>query len=227
MLTKSLSILSLLPGFVLAQGYYPPPQGNTSPTSSSAATVPTAPPGNSTNINVNVAPGGQLVFQPSNFNAPVGAVVTFFFPAALAHSVTQSTFANPCTHLEATSNSSAGFDSDLVTTSTFTITINDTEPIWFHCKQAQHCGQGMVGSINAPSTGDQTFDNFKAAAAKLGSNAPLESTTGAVTGGVHGIATAAPSSDVGGGSSTKPSSATRVAASAGLALLSVIGISML
>lgn len=41
--------------------------------------------------------------------------------------------------------------------------------IWFFCKSPTHCGLGMVGSINAPATGN-TFDNFQAAAVKIGSN---------------------------------------------------------
>ena len=42
--------------------------------------------------------------------------------------------------------------------------------IWFHCKQVTHCGLGMVGSINAPSSGQYTFQAFQAAAKAIGSN---------------------------------------------------------
>jgi hypothetical protein len=84
------------------------------------------------------------------------------------HSVTQSTFANPCTYLAAGNGSAAGFDSGLQTGTQFTITItNDQErkptfplpslffsfivylilvtAIWFFCKFPEHCGLGMVG----------------------------------------------------------------------------------
>lgn len=85
----------------------------------------------------------------------------------VAHSVTQSTFAAPCTYLAAANGSSGGFDSGLQNTAKqFTVTIeNDQErkptlpssslclrsllilttAVWFFCKSLQHCGNGMVG----------------------------------------------------------------------------------
>jgi len=90
----------------------------------------------------------------------------------------------------------------------------------------------MVGSINAPATGN-TYDKFQAAAIALGSNAPTETGPG-VVGGVHGVATSLPTSDVGqsgstsgsgssgsGGSTTK-SDSVKVMASAGAAVLSAV-----
>lgn len=81
-----------------------------------------------------------------------------------AHSVTQSSFDSPCTHLAASGGNPAGFDSGLTQSSHFSITItNDAErtfhfltispiylletstAIYYHCKQTLHCGQGMVG----------------------------------------------------------------------------------
>jgi hypothetical protein len=32
----------------------------------------------------------------------------------------------------------------------FTITVNDTNPIWFFCGFPSHCELGMAGVINAP-----------------------------------------------------------------------------
>lgn len=32
----------------------------------------------------------------------------------------------------------------------FTITINDTTPIWYYCDHIGHCQAGMVGVINPP-----------------------------------------------------------------------------
>lgn len=50
------------------------------------------------------------------------------FSGALAHSVTQSSFAEPCTYLAAANGSSGGFDSGLQTAVQFTINItNDQE----------------------------------------------------------------------------------------------------
>ncbi|KAH6668523.1 hypothetical protein B0J14DRAFT_601027 [Halenospora varia] len=39
--------------------------------------------------------------------------------------------------------------------------VNDTRPIWFYCSQtsSSHCQSGMVGAINAHSTGD-TLEAF-------------------------------------------------------------------
>ncbi|KAH8094590.1 hypothetical protein DFH11DRAFT_1738537 [Phellopilus nigrolimitatus] len=51
---------------------------------------------------------------------------------------------------------------------TWNLTItNDSSPIWFFCKQlipAPHCDVGMVGAINAPTSGSNTFAAFQAAA---------------------------------------------------------------
>jgi len=222
MLTKSAALL-LLPALAAAQyGYAPPDSSAPSPTAAAAVTIPSAPANTQGHINIDVGFQGKFVFNPPNVNASVGDQVTFYFPGSVAHSVTQSSFAAPCTYLvaNASTNSSAGFDSGLVTASTFTINITDTQPIWFHCKQVTHCGLGMVGSINAPATGN-TFTNFQAAAMNLGSSAPTETDHGAVTGGVHGIAFATPSSDTGAAAGpTKASSATKVVGSACVALLS-------
>jgi plastocyanin len=229
---SKLAFVFFLPAFVLGQDYGAPapgPASSPTPTTSAAATVPSA--SNSTGvIGIDVGANGKFVFSPANITAPVGTLVTFFFPGSIPHSVTQSSFADPCTHLTAntTASTPAGFDSGLVTSSTFTINVTDNQPIWFHCKQVTHCGLGMVGSINAPATGN-TFDKFQAAALQLGSNAPTE-TGPAVTGGVHGVATAAPSSDVGqssgggstGGGSTPKSDSVKVMASAGAAVLSAV-----
>ncbi|KAG6821138.1 hypothetical protein H0H93_005358 [Arthromyces matolae] len=185
----------LIPTFALAQyGGGPAP----SPTSSAApvVAVPSAPPDTTGHLNVDVAFQEQFVFHPSNFTAPNGTQVTFWFPDnGIDHSVTQSSFAAPCTYLAASgNNSAAGFDSGLQHAVNFTITIiDDTQPIWFHCKQLLHCGMGMVGSINAPSAGN-TYANFLAAAIQIG-NSEVAETGGPMTGGVNGIATAPPASD--------------------------------
>ena len=41
---------------------------------------------------------------------------------------------------------------------TYNITVMNTNPIWFYCAQVGHCPKGMVGAVN-PSTTD-TFDMF-------------------------------------------------------------------
>jgi len=127
-------------------------------------------------------PGG-LVFDPPAIGAAVGDQVVFTF-APKAHSVTQSSFANPCGPKE------GGFDSGLIpvpdnTTGNFptwTLTVNDTNPIWAYCKAAantanSHCGKGMVFAINCgPDGAENSFTNFRASALKIGeslaANAP-------------------------------------------------------
>ncbi|OCK80794.1 Cupredoxin [Lepidopterella palustris CBS 459.81] len=117
--------------------------------------------------NVMVGMSG-LTFMPNNTAAAAGDMVTFhFYPAK--HSVVQATFAAPC------EPSAGGFYSGFVPTSsgesmtTFTIMVNDTKPIWFYCSQGTHCQSGMVGAINAATTGN-TVEGFAAAAAKATNN---------------------------------------------------------
>ncbi|KAK7023762.1 high-temperature-induced dauer-formation protein-domain-containing protein [Favolaschia claudopus] len=205
-------------------GYGAPPPPGTTTTPSVA--VPSAPPGDATHVNVDVSPNGAFMFSPNQITAANGTTVTFWFPnQAITHSVTQSSFDAPCSYLAATSNSSAGFDSGLTTSKQFSITItDDTKPIWFHCKQFQHCGMGMVGSINAPQNGTNTFAAFQAAASKIGLSEPQETDTGAVTGGLNAIATNPPAATGSGavGSSPPPGNTgdgLKVVASLGAILL--------
>ncbi|KAN0105455.1 hypothetical protein V8E52_011049 [Russula decolorans] len=146
----------------------------------------------STSVNVQVGAGGQLVYNPSNFTASNGTTVTFSFPSgSLAHSVTQGSFASPCVYLNGTNGT--GFDSGLQTGKQFTILVtNDQEPIWWFCKNTGHCGLGMVGAINPPTSGN-TFEAYVAAAKALGSNEPAISDSGPVSSGVGAVATAASS----------------------------------
>ncbi|KAJ7752086.1 hypothetical protein B0H16DRAFT_1317749 [Mycena metata] len=212
----------LFSSFALAQ-YGGPPPAQTTTTAPAAAAVPSAPANTTGHVNINVAPG-SFTYSPNNFNATNGTQVTFWFPAinqGIMHSVTQGSFANPCTYLAATSNSSAGFDSGLTNSDQFTITItDDTKPIWFHCKFPLHCGLGMVGAINAPTSGN-TFDSFMAAAVKIGSSEVTENDNGAVLSGVNANATAAPSATGSGAlpAATQPSSALKTGVNVGAALL--------
>ncbi|GAA5919802.1 hypothetical protein JCM1841_005872 [Sporobolomyces salmonicolor] len=111
-----------------------------------------------------------LVYTPSNISAAMGDTVTFVFQTR-NHTVTQSSFAAPCQPLVNASTGARGFDSgyvpvasDMLQAPAWTIQILTNGPIWFHCSQIGHCGQGMVGSINAPASGNKTFADFKALA---------------------------------------------------------------
>ncbi|KAL5490165.1 hypothetical protein ACEPAI_4998 [Sanghuangporus weigelae] len=130
-----------------------------------------------TTITVQVGANGGLTYEPSSVNASQGDTIAFQF-LAKNHTVTQSTFANPCT--------ASGVDSGF-----FPVTANATEvpqwsftvnnasaPLWFFCAQTGHCERGMVFAVNP--TAERTFEAFQAAAMSTASNT---SATGSATGG--------------------------------------------
>jgi len=127
------------------------------------------------NHEVTVGANGTLDYNPEAISADVGDTVTFvFYPKN--HTVTQSSLAAPCTPLEG--GISSGFmpvpANQTDNFPTFTITVNDTKPIWIHCEQgantaASHCGKGMVYAINCGQDGAaNSFTNFKNAALSIG-----------------------------------------------------------
>jgi plastocyanin len=212
----SITLMALfLPVFVNAQ--------------SSSSPTATAPTPSASIINVAVVPGTAFVYIPADITAANGTIVNFVFYKTVLHSVTQSTFDHPCTYLAASNSSSAGFDSGLHPGKEFNLTVtNDQEPVYFFCKEAQHCGLGMVGTINAPSTGN-TGAAFLAAAKAIGTNEPtLTTDSGPVTGGVGAVATSTPTSTSSSSpSSSKSSDARRLVARGVFALLApALGIAL-
>ncbi|KAG6847480.1 hypothetical protein H0H93_007858, partial [Arthromyces matolae] len=127
-----------------------------------------------------------LSYTPSNISASIGDTVTFEFHPK-NHTVTQSSFLNPCKSLTETSQTGqigfkSGFvpvDSNATTFPTFTITINDTAPIWGYCGQTGHCAAGMVFSINAVESGPNNFAAFQALAEQSGTSATSSSSASA------------------------------------------------
>lgn len=63
---------------------------------------------------------------------------------------------------------------------TFTVSVNDTKPVWVYCAQANHCTSGMVFAVNAATTGN-TFDAFRAKA--MGSSSSTPPNTSSTGGG--------------------------------------------
>ncbi|RPD81853.1 hypothetical protein L226DRAFT_450467 [Lentinus tigrinus ALCF2SS1-7] len=119
---------------------------------------------------------GDTKFNPEAIFADVGDQVVFTFHQK-NHTATRSSFAAPCSPVD------GGFDSGFMPVAanqtdsfpTYTITVEDTNPIWVFCRQgentaASHCGKGMVFAVNCPSTGANTFDNFKSSALKIGAD---------------------------------------------------------
>ncbi|KAF8217973.1 hypothetical protein K438DRAFT_1656883 [Mycena galopus ATCC 62051] len=122
------------------------------------------------NILVLVGANNQLTFSPSNITANVGDTVTFQFQSK-NHSVTQSSFASPCTPLVGGVDSGFQFvaaDANALPQFSFTIN-NASKPLFFFSKQTavvNECQKGMVFSINADPNSAKSFAAFQAAAEK-------------------------------------------------------------
>jgi len=181
---------------------------------------------------VKVGANSELIFDPSEIdNAAVGDTIAFQFQGK-NHSVTQSSFAAPCTPLAGGANS--GFQpvangSATLPQFSFNIT-NATTPVWFFCAQTtpiSHCGNGMVFALNP--TAAKTFTAFQAAAnaTLTGSSTNGTSSTGAsATGATATGATATGATATGGasagsasspaGTATAPATSTTAAASGAL-----------
>jgi len=147
------------------------------PTSSTTATSTTP-----QQIKVVVGGTGVLAFTPSNIQANVGDTILFEFHQK-NHSVVASSFDAPCVALSQSVAGQAGFNSgyfpvaDGATTfPTFSVVVNDTKPIWAYCPQANHCGQGMVFSVNAVEGGSKSFSAFQEQAKTI--NGTAATTTG-------------------------------------------------
>lgn len=133
---------------------------------------------------IQVGPSASLVFSPPAISAAPGDSVVFHFNPK-NHSVTQTTFADPCGVKPGGVNS--GFMPVPVgqTGPTFTVTINDTNPFWVNCQQKiplSHCGQGMVFAVNCGQDGEaNSFANFSAAAKAVGASLSGAAPTGTST----------------------------------------------
>lgn len=73
------------------------------------------------------------------------------------HTVTQSTFDEPCISMNKADSTKQGFLSGFMPFAAsaakgelpvFTIMVNDTKPIWVYCGQGPHCKKGMAMVIN-------------------------------------------------------------------------------
>jgi plastocyanin len=122
-------------------------------------------------IPVSVGFNNQLVFNPANISAQVGDVVAFTF-LNKNHSVTQSTFADPCSIMTTPAQGiDSGFqpvaaNAAMLPQWSFTVN-NASAPLWFYCAQtnpANHCHAGMVFSVNANENSPKSFEAYQAAA---------------------------------------------------------------
>jgi plastocyanin len=157
-------------------------------------------------INVMVGMNESLSYTPSEVTAQVGDVIAFTF-VSKNHTVTQSSFADPCTNLSAT-----GLDSGFQPVPTgattfmqysFNVT-NTSAPMWFYCRQTGHCAQGMVFAVNP--TAAKSFAAFQAAAEATGNSTNSTTTTNTTsTSGSTPGASGAPSASGSAGASPSAS----------------------
>jgi plastocyanin len=144
---------------------------------------------------------GGLTFNPTSVTAAQGDVVAFEFRAK-NHSVTQSTFAEPC-KIQSTPQPgvNSGFQAvkpDTTAFSQWSFTVdNATAPLWFYCAQktpVNHCQMGMVFAVNP--TPEKTYEMFLANAKASNSTAP--------PGGAPGASGASGAPGASGGAATTP-----------------------
>lgn len=181
---------------------------------------------------VTVAKNGSLTYSPNKIVAQPGEFVQFQFLAG-NHTVTQSTFDQPCQPISMHSNVT-GFHSGFLPAAasaamgmvpTYTIQINNTNPLWLYCAQGRHCENGMVMVINEPAANaSRTLENYKSLAAQAQTLVPGGA---AGAGGTTGT-TNTPSDASGTPSATpSPAAAGMLAAPGTFALLAAAGAALL
>jgi len=169
---------------------------------------------------VKVGAGG-LVFDPPKLDGVANGDDVQFMFMAKNHTVTQSTFADPCKAMPGGVNS--GFmlaPNQTDNMPMWTITINDASaPLWFYCRQktpVNHCAMGMVFSINP--TAEKSQDAFVAAAKASNSTAPAagaaSGSAGAAAPASTGAASSAASTDTAAAAGASPTSASDTSAAA-------------
>jgi len=107
--------------------------------------------------------GTELAFTPPNIQARPGDTIVFEFRAK-NHTVTASSFDAPCLPLAVNGWTSGFVPVAADVTADFPqyrLTVNDSKPIWAHCAQGNHCGQGMVFSANAAEQGPKNYQAFR------------------------------------------------------------------
>ncbi|EJD44179.1 hypothetical protein AURDEDRAFT_114428 [Auricularia subglabra TFB-10046 SS5] len=129
-----------------------------------------------TPIAVLVGNGGKT-FDPPSVNAKPGDVIMFEFRGG-NHTVTQTSFTDPCVPFVNATSSARGFDSGFMAfdassgmVPAWQLRVLTTEPLWVACMAEGHCQSGMVFAINP--TQDKSFEAFKAAAIGDGGNGAL------------------------------------------------------
>ncbi|KAG8814026.1 hypothetical protein FRC17_001329 [Serendipita sp. 399] len=155
-----------------------------------------------------VGKGGAITYDPPSIKAAPRDTIRFVFQSR-NHTITQSSFGNPCRKLEFTSTTGeVGFDSGFVPgkedgTAFYEVKVNDTRPLYAYCRQTGHCGQGMVFGVNLDDTSARSFVAFQNLAKTIngttGGGASGGSSTAGGSGSSGGSNAAGLGAHVGGG----------------------------
>jgi len=138
-------------------------------------------------ITVLVGDNGTLTFDPPRVSAQPRDIINFQFMTK-NHTVTQSSFADPCRKLSLTSPGTDSVDSGFMPvaaggpTPEFNVTVNDTAPLWFYCRQTGHCGMGMVFAVNSDETSARSFSAFQTLAKEINGTSSNATTAGSGSG---------------------------------------------
>jgi len=140
------------------------------------------------------AMNGSLAYFPNNLVAAVGDMVQFQFAPA-NHTVTQSTFDNPCSPIAQHSNVTGVFSGYMPVSAsaemspTYTIKINSTTPMWLYCSQGKHCQNGMTMVINENTKANASRSLSAYQALAKGSTTTVVTPTTPATNGTAGTTT--------------------------------------
>ncbi|KAE9408947.1 hypothetical protein BT96DRAFT_913628 [Gymnopus androsaceus JB14] len=177
-----------------------------------------------------VGGNSTVTYNPTSVNATNGDIVQFQF-VSKNHTVTQSSFATPCTALAGGVNS--GFQAVAANATEFPVwsfTIqNASAPFWFYCQQTGHCADGMVFAVNP--TAAKSFEAFQQAAIATGTNttttssSTTSSTVPVVSDATSAAAVSASAAAVTGAAATTSSNGASVLSMGTTGLVTVLGLS--
>jgi len=164
-----------------------------------------------------------LEFNPSQVVAAIGDTVSFEFHPK-NHTLTQSSFANPCVAMTGGVNS--GFmpvAANATTFPVFSFKVNQVTPLWFYCAQTGHCQSGMVFALNINNSSANTFPAFLANAMGNGTSASASASSGAAvtasgTAGSGATVTSATVTDAASSASASSTAGTKSNGAGGIAI---------
>lgn len=109
-----------------------------------------------------------LHFEPENIVAEPGDLLEFHFQPK-NHSISQSSFDEPCAPLADGTGFFSGFNFNTTVgeaPNVFTVMVQHRKPLWFYCSQTvgDHCQKGMSAVVNQDFNSDKTLAAYKEAA---------------------------------------------------------------